>query len=250
MSPHRGNAITAGVLLIACTVLSILSVLPLGSLMDTPVDLAGLAAHDNRVVVAALIEFIAAAAGVGIAVALYPVVRPHNPALALGSVAARLASGLLVLVGTLGLLGLLALGQDALVTGPDGSSTAQAATSLLLAVRTWAPLFLAALAFQFGAAMYYWLMYQGRLVPRWLSGWGLAAIALSLMATLYTALTTQDFGLAGLETALNIPILLQEMVLAGWLIAKGFTPPTPTPAPQPAPELQPAASPLAAGKGA
>jgi hypothetical protein len=250
MSPHRGNAITAGVLLIACTALSILSVAPLGNLLDTPVDLAELAAHDNRVVLAALIEFIAAAAGVGIAVALYPVLRPHNPALALGSVAARLASGVLVLVGTLGLLGLLALGQDALTTGPDGSSTVQAATSMLLAVRTWAPLFLAALAFQLGAAMYYWLMYRGRLVPRWLSGWGLAAIALSLVATLYTALTTQDFGLAGLETALNIPLALQEMVLAGWLIAKGFTPPTPAPGSEPAPELQLAATTLAASKGA
>ncbi len=246
MSPHRGNAITAGVLLIACTALSILSVAPLGNLLDTPVDLAGLAGQDNRVVVAALIEFAAAAAGVGIAVALYPVLRPHNPALALGSVAARLASGILALAGTLGLLGLLALGQEALTTSPDGSTTA--ATSLLLAVRTWAPLFLAALAFQLGAAMYYWLMYQGRLVPRWLSGWGLAAIALAMVASLHTALTTQDFGLAGLETALNIPILLQEMVLAGWLIAKGFTPPTPTPAP--APEPQPATAALAVSKGA
>lgn len=235
MRPQRGNAITAGVLLIACTAASILSVLPLGSLLDTPVELGGLAAHDNRVVVAALIEFIAAAAGVGIAVALYPVVRPHNPALALGSVTARLASGLLALIGTLGLLGLLSLGQAALVADPDGSTTALAVTSLLLAVRTWAPLFLAALAFQLGAAMYYWLMYQGRLVPRWLSGWGLAAVALSLVATLHTALTSQDFGFAALETALNIPLLLQEMVLAGWLIVKGFT------RSAPGPDLQPPA---------
>ena len=232
MRPHRGNAITAGVLLIVCTVASILSVLPLGSLLDPPVDLAELAGHDNRVVVAALIEFIAAASGVGIAVALYPVVRPHNPALALGSVAARLASGMLVLIGTLGLLGLLSVGQD-LVTGPDGSSAVPAVASLLLAVRTWAPLFLAALAFQLGAAMYYWLMYQGRLVPRWLSGWGLAAVALSLVATLHTALTSQDFGFAALETALNIPLLVQEMVLAGWLIVRGFTRPVSGPDLQP-----------------
>jgi hypothetical protein len=242
MRLYRGNAIAAGVLLIVCTVASILAVLPLGSLLDTPVDLAELAAHDNSVVVAALIEFIAAASGVGIAIALYPAVRPHNPSLALGSVAARLASGMLVLVGTLGLLGLLWLGQDALVSGSEGPAT-QAAVGVLLAIRTWAPLFLASLAFQLGAGMYYWLMYQGRLVPRWLSGWGLVAIALSVLATLYTALTTQDFGLAGLETALNIPILLQEMVLAGWLIVKGFTPSRSTgPASEPEPQLAAAES--------
>lgn len=226
MSPHRGNAITAGVLLIACTAASILSVAPLGSLLDAPVDLAGLAAHDNSVVVASLIGFVGAATAVGIGVALYPVVRPLNPALALGSVAARLAEGLLVLVGTLSLLALLSLGQESPEAGPVGATT-----TVLLAVRDWAPHFLGALAFLLGAVMYYWLMYQWRLVPRWLSGWGLAAVALSLVATLYSGLT-QDFGLTTLNTALNMPIALQEMVLAVWLIAKGFTPAAPTPMPQ------------------
>jgi hypothetical protein len=69
--------------------------------------------------------------------------------------------------------------------------------------------------------MYYYLMYKGRLVPRWLSGWGLVAVALSLVATIYSGFT-QDFGFSTFSTALNIPIGLQEMVLAVWLIVKGF----------------------------
>jgi hypothetical protein len=234
MGPYRGNAITAGVLLIACTATSILSVVPRGSLLDAPVDLAGLAVHGNRMVVAALIEFMWAATATGIAVALYPAVRTVNPALALGSVAARLAEGVLVLVGTLSLVVLLSLGLQSPEAGPDG-----AATTVLLAVREWAPHFLGALAFLLGAAMYYWLMYQGRLVPRWLSGWGLAAVALSLVATLYGALT-QDFGFTTLSTTLNIPIFLQEMVLAVWLIAKGFTPSPTSSAPAPHTQPQPA----------
>ena len=53
---------------------------------------------------------------------------------------------------------------------------------------------------------------------------------MSLVATLYSGFT-QDFGLTTFSTALNAPIGLQEMVLAVWLIAKGFhLEPQPSPA--------------------
>jgi hypothetical protein len=71
--------------------------------------------------------------------------------------------------------------------------------------------------------MYYYVLYRTRLVPRWLSGWGLAGAALGLVAAVYCAYI-QDFGLSTVNTVLNIPIALQEMVLAVWLLAKGFTP--------------------------
>ena len=80
------------------------------------------------------------------------------------------------------------------------------------------------LAFLSGALLYYYVLYAARLIPRWLSGWGLAAVALAAVATIYAA-STQDFGFTTLNTALNIPILLQELVLAVWLIAKGFNRP-------------------------
>ena len=77
-------------------------------MLDSPVDLAGLAANDNRVVLTALIEFVWAATAAGIAIGLYPVVRKQNRALALGSVAGRVVEGVFVLIGTLSLLVLLA----------------------------------------------------------------------------------------------------------------------------------------------
>ncbi len=70
--------------------------------------------------------------------------------------------------------------------------------------------------------MYYYLMYRSTVVPRWLSVWGLLGVAVSLVATLYSGFT-QDFGFSSFSTALNAPIALQEMVLAVWLIAKGFS---------------------------
>jgi hypothetical protein len=220
-SPYRGNAITAGVLLIACSAASILSLVPLGSMLDTPVDLARLAANDNRVVATALIEFVWAATAAGIAIALYPVLRKHNRVLALGSVAGRLVEGAVILVGTLSLLALLSLSQESVAAGSAVPSSFQATEDALLAVREWVHGFIMSLSFLLGALMYYYVLYRSRLVPRWLSGWGLVAAALSLVATLYAGFT-QEFGFTPVNNVLNIPIGVQEMVLAVWLIIKGF----------------------------
>ena len=223
MKSYRGNAIAVGVLFIACSATSILSAIPLGSTFDGPDYLSKLAVSGNRVVLTALIEFIWAASAAGIAIGLYPILRKYNRALALGSVASRVAEGVLVLIGTLSLLVLLTVSQKSLAAGSAAPSSFQATGDALLAVRDWVHGFVMLLAFLIGALMYYYVLYRSRLVPRWLSGWGLAGAALSLVATVYSGFT-QDFGFTTVNTVLNIPIGLQEMVLAVWLIVKGFNP--------------------------
>lgn len=229
--PHRGTAIVVGVLLIVCSVASILSVVPLGSMLDSPVDLAKLAANDNSVVLAALIDFVAAATGAAIAIALYPVLRRYGPAMAFGAAAARVVAAALVLVGTLSLLALLTLAQEYAASGLLANAATDPSVHVLLAVRDWVANFMVSLPFLLGAGLYYYLMYRSSIVPRWLSVWGLLAVAVSLAATLYSGFT-QDFGFSTFSTALNAPIGLQELVLAFWLMAKGFNPqPQPPPAP-------------------
>ena len=223
MKSYRGNAIAVGVLFIACSAASLLSAVPLGSTLDGPDYLREVAVSDNRVVMTALIEFVWAAAGAGVAIGLYPIIRKYNPALALGSVAGRVAEGVFVLIGALSLLGLLTVSQQSLTAGSAVPSPFQATGDALLAVRDWALLFVAMLAFGVGALMYYYVFYRSRLVPRWLSGWGLVGGALMLVSTVSSGFT-QDFGFTTVNTVLNIPIGLQEMVLAVWLIVKGFNP--------------------------
>jgi len=175
------------------------------------------------VVLTALIEFVWAATGAGIAIGLYPILRKYNPTLALGSVAARVVENVFVLIGTLSLLVLLTVSQQSLAAGSAAPSSFQATGDALLAVRDWVHGFVALLAFGIGVLMYYYVFYRSRLVPRWLSGWGLVGAALMLVATVYTGFT-QDFGFTTVNTVLSIPIGLQEMVLAVWLIVKGFNP--------------------------
>jgi len=223
MTSYRGNAIAVGILLIACSAASILSVAPLGSMLDGPDYLAQLAANSDRVVLAALIEFVWAATGAGIAIVLYPVLTKYNRSLAVASVAGRTVEGMFVLIATTSLLVLLTVGQQSVAAGPAAASSSQAVGGALLAVRDWVVGFLALLPFTLGVSMYYYLLYRSRLVPRWLSGWGLIGAGLCLLSTVYAGFT-QEFGFTSVNTVLNIPIGLQEMVLAVWLIAKGFNP--------------------------
>jgi hypothetical protein len=78
----------------------------------------------------------------------------------------------------------------------------------------------AVFAFSLGALMYYYLFFQSRLIPRWLSGWGIAASILmgaGCVLSLFSDNPVTGYAL------LIIPIAVQEMVLAVWLIVKGFS---------------------------
>jgi len=221
MRTYRGNAIAAGVLFILCSAAAILSIVPLGAQVVAPVDFAKFAANDNGVVLMGLIEFVWAATGMGIAIALYPALRKFNPALALGSVFGRVTENVFILIGTLGLLMLLTVSQEAVAAGSAGLASAVAASNQLVAMREWVHGFVAMIPFAIGTILYSLVLYRSRLVPRWLSGWGLVAGVLSLAATLYGGFT-QELGFTTVNNVLSIPIGIQEMVLAVWLIVKGF----------------------------
>ena len=71
--------------------------------------------------------------------------------------------------------------------------------------------------------MFYAVLYQSRLVPRWISVWGLAAVIPYLAAESLALFALLD-PLSATASLLHIPMALQEMVLAVWLIVKGFKP--------------------------
>lgn len=71
--------------------------------------------------------------------------------------------------------------------------------------------------------MYYYIFYQSRLIPRWLSGWGLLAITLHLAEVILTIFALVK-PLSTIQVVMNLPIFFQEMTLAVWLIVKGFNP--------------------------
>jgi len=223
VNTHRKTAITVGVLLIACTAATILSLTLLNPILDDPEYLTKLTENENLTIVGAILEFIWAATAMGIAIWLYPVLREHNEALTLGSVVFRAVEGVFVFVGTLSLLSLLTLSQEFVRIGFPEVSSFQSIGLTLLAVRHWTLDGIVLIAFCLGALLYYCVFYQSKLIPRWLAVWGLFGVALSLIVVLYL-LFNPGFVVSWVHTLLNAPIALQEMVLAIWLIVRGFNP--------------------------
>jgi hypothetical protein len=224
MNTYRKTAIITGVLFIIATAASLLGNALTGSIVSAPDYLVQIAANKNLVVVGALLAFIAAAGSAGIAISLYPVLRKHNEGLALGSVGFRLVEGVFYLVSVLGLFSLLSLGQEYASTGPQAAPAVQVLGDLIISVRVWTGFVLGVIAFCLGAGMYYFVLYRTKLIPRWLSAFGLAGLVLLFSMTLSIAFGERISGPSGMQILLAAPIALQEMVLAIWLIVKGFNP--------------------------
>ncbi len=223
MNANRRYAVAAGVLFIIATVADLISrVAFVQPILSAPVDLATISANEDQLLLGALFLFTGAAAAAGIAIALYPVLRMHNEGLALGSVGFRLIEGALYIGIVVCLLLLVTLSQDSANAGTAASSAFQVQAGLLMAARDSLGE-VAVLAFGLGAVMYYWVLYRSRLVPRWLSAWGLVAIA-SLMLSAVLVMFGVIEPLSPPQVVMALPIFLQEMVLAVWLIAKGFDP--------------------------
>jgi hypothetical protein len=221
MNSNRKTAIVVGILFISATILGFSSLF-LTPILNTPDYLSRIFANENRILIVSLIKIIAAFACAGIAISLYPVLRKYNEGLALGSVGFRIAEGMLYVFGSIGVLMLLPLSQEFIKAGMPGTSYFQTLANSLLSMRDWTGM-LAVITFGPGALMYYAIFYQSRLIPRWLSGWGLIAAALCLISGILVMFNIIEF-FTPVQIAINIPILLQELVLAVWLIAKGFNP--------------------------
>jgi hypothetical protein len=223
MTTYRSTAITVGALFIVATVANVVGNLSFsGPILDTQDYLTSASANGNQLIVGALLELTGAFAVAGIAIWLYPLLRKYNEGLALGAVGFRLIESVLYVLAAVVMLSILTLSQEYVRAGAADTSLFRASGASLLALRDWAGQ-LSVIAFAPGALMYYSVLFQSRLIPRWLSGWGIAGASLSFAAALLSM-----FGLivpmAALFLILNLPIGVQEMVLAVWLIIKGFNP--------------------------
>lgn len=221
MNTDRQAAIIVGILYIIGTVTGVLSVVVTMPVLNDPDYLATIASDSNRLVIGALLVLTMGLALALVAVVLYPIARKQNESLALGYVVFRGALETVAYVGTvISWLALVAVGREYGQAGTSDAAAAQTMGSVLLAAHDAANSVLI-IVFCLGALMLYTLLYQSRLIPRWLSIWGLVAIILHL-ATVFVTLFTGVDPMSTSLLVLHVPIFLQEMVMALWLIVKGF----------------------------
>ena len=221
MNSYRNYARVAGVLFIIYTGLDMLTFLFYGP-VSAPNYLVSISENRGLVGTGALLLFIGGAAAAGIAISLYPVLRKFNEGLALGAVGFRTFEGVLRFVAVCGLLLLITLSQQFVKAGAPDSSYFQTLGILLYAGNRWGNL-LGLLAFCVGALLMYIIFYRTKLVPRWISAWGLVAAILGILSGVLVLIgVIAPFGTE--QIVIAIPMLPQELVLAAWLIVKGFNP--------------------------
>ena len=186
-------------------------------ILEAPEYLVQVSASENRVIIGTLFFFMNAFMLAGVAIVMYPILKKYNEALSLGFVAARLAEGILIIVAILAILTLWTLSQEFVKAGAPDDSCFQILGELLLAVRYWAYNVLWPITLSLGSLMFYYLLYQSNLIPRWLSVWGFIG------ALLFPVAWLSLFG-STISGPFLLPLVVNEMVLAIWLIVKGFNP--------------------------
>jgi hypothetical protein len=146
----------------------------------------------------------------------------HSEVLALGYVVFRGALETVACFVTVGIwLLVLALGQLYVQAGAPAASGFPTAAALLLKAGEFSSV--AGIVFCLGALMFYTVLVRSRLVPRWLSVWGLAAV-IPYLAAEFLALFALLDPLSATASLLFVAMAVQGMVLAVWLIVKGFSP--------------------------
>jgi len=216
MDKHRRTAIAVGVLFIIGTVAGILT-LGAGAILDDPDYLNKVAANESQIIRGALFILLMGFSLSMMSVVLFPILKKHNETLALGAVVFRGALEAIVNIAiVVSWLLLLFLSQEYVQAAAQDASNFQALGTLLQEARNGIYHMLD-IVFSLGALMIYYVFYQSKLIPRWLSGWGFIGGILYLAVPL--------FALFGSEIdTLYYPLAVQEMVMAVWLIVKGFNP--------------------------
>jgi hypothetical protein len=223
MNSINKTAGIVGVLYIIGTVAGILSVVLTGPFLEGPDYLTKISANQIQFIIGALCILVMGLALVMIPMLMYPILKKWNEPLALGYIVFRgaLETGF-YLAMTIALLILVPLSQAYGKAGAPDASSFQALGTLVLAGRDILDP-LNAVIFPLGALMFYYLLYQSNLIPRWISGWGLIGIVPFLAASLLVLFGYLD-PMSLVRNLLYLPLALQEMVMAVWLIGKGFNP--------------------------
>ncbi|MBT2548894.1 DUF4386 domain-containing protein [Arthrobacter sp. ISL-65] len=215
MDSLRKTALAAGVLYLI-TFSSIPTLALYGPVRTDPNYITG-PGPDTATLWGGALEMIVALACIGTAVALYPVVKRQNEAVALGFVGARVLEAAAIVTGVVSLLSVVTLRQAGAVA--NALPTGQA----LAAMYDWTFLLGQTLMPAVNALLLGSLLYRSRLVPRILPLLGLIGAPLLLASTTATYFGIND-TLSVWSVIATAPIALWEFSLGVWLVAKGFSP--------------------------
>lgn len=215
------NAIITGCFFIAATVFAIIGLKLYDPILASNDYLQQGAAYSSQVVLGAVFEMILVVAACGTAIMLYPYLKTYNQRLALGYFAFRVLEAVSILVGVVSVLSLLTLSHSYTTTSNPDNNIYHAIGVVVKALHDWTFILGPKFLLGINTFIYSYVFYQTELVPRKLSLLGLAGASLVFIKSLL-----EMFGVIGSFSVADFvfvfPIAIYEMILAVWLIKKGF----------------------------
>jgi len=221
MSYTRKLALAGGVFYLLTFVFSI-PTLSMKAPLDN-VDFILGAGSSTGVVWAALFDFICGVAGIGTAVALYPVTRRVSRTSALGFVTSRVVEGAILVVGAIAIMAIVTLRQDLAGATGDVAASLSVTGRSLMAIHDWSFLFGPGFMPAFNALLLGSILYRSRLVPRWIPTLGLIGAPLLLVSSMGTLFDAWG-QVSDLSTLLVLPLATWELSVGIYLAVKGFRP--------------------------
>jgi uncharacterized protein DUF4386 len=217
----RKTALAGGVLYLI-TFIAILRLVLYGPVLNDPGFIVS-SGSDTAPLWAAVIETIVALAGIGTAVALFPVVKRQSEAFALGFVASRIVEAGIIIVGIISLLSIVTLRENLGAAAGAEAATLVTIGKSLVVIQNWTFLFGQTLMPGVNALLLGYVMYRSGLVPRLIPALGLIGGPLMISSVLGQIIGINEQYSVWSGIAL-IPIFVWELSLGLYLTFKGFKP--------------------------
>ncbi len=226
MKTYRMNSVLVGVLYFMGTVFGVLGTIVGGEVLSSIISAKPLFGMDILDLVAANSQrltggsFFTLLMGISLmlmTIFLYPILRKDSEELAMGMLLFRGAlEGVWYFISTLGLLLLVAVSNEYVTIGGDPAALQSLGNVLFRFQDILAPV--GTIMFLVGATFLYISFFRTRLIPRWLTVWGMIGVVpYGAYALLHFFHLDQGIGFY-----LQMVLMPQEIVMGLWLIIKGF----------------------------
>ena len=172
--------------------------------------------NSNKVILAMLLDLVCGASVFGIGVLLFPILKKHSEPIALWHLGLRLNEWVMLTISGICLLTIVAISKEYVVGAIPEQTFLQALANYILKARDFTKIFML-LGFCLSASMFYYLLFTSKLLPSFISIWGIIGVLL-LFAEVVSNIYGQTLG----GIMLMLPMGLNEIFLGIWLIVKGF----------------------------
>jgi len=221
MNPDKTTARIVGALFIITMVAGMIEAYLVAPILNGP--LKDIYPNETRVMVGALLIIVMSVGIAGIAITIFPIAKRHSEAIAITYICFRTVECVLLIIGAISSLLLITLSHEYLKAGGPDASYFQTLGTLALRAR-YSAYQIAMVVLGLGSLMLFNSFLKSKLIPRFISIWGLVGYAFLLASALLDIFGIID-TIKGAGAVLYIPGGLFELVVFPiWLIVKGFNP--------------------------